>query len=160
LHGSVIGNQNINDEDVMRTRNLKWADQNEQHKWIWDKHLSTAGAPTCGTCAVCWASGPSYETYCVECNKDLYKPLQLGGAYIPDSQTFSKTMKKPHKTARAGCTQNKAKRDTTTFNHKDITLQMFDIFDKENARLKDKRENKEYEKTKGDSIQTFLQRLQ
>jgi hypothetical protein len=116
----------INDQDVVRPQNLKWADQNEQQEWVRDKHLSTHGVPAYGTCAVCWSSGPSYET-CAECMKSHYKPLSLWEA-IPDSKTFSKKMKKPNQTAKAGGTHTKVGRDMTVFNPHNITPQMLHIF--------------------------------
>ncbi len=83
----IPGNQIINDGDVVRPRDLKWAGQNEQHEWVRDNHLSTHGVLTYGTCAHCWSSGPSYDT-CAECKKGIYKPLSFEEAIL-DSQTLS-----------------------------------------------------------------------
>jgi hypothetical protein len=93
------GNQIINDGDVVRPRDFKWAGRNEQHECVWDNHLSTHGVPTYGTCAHSWSSGPSYNT-CAECKKGIYKPLSSEEAIL-DSQTLSTKMSKLHQTARA-----------------------------------------------------------
>jgi hypothetical protein len=64
------GNQRIYAKDVVRPRNHKWADQAEQSKWRSSYCLKTElnndngiyykrRAPTYGTCAECWASGPT-----------------------------------------------------------------------------------------------------
>jgi hypothetical protein len=128
------GNQIINDGDVVRPRDLKWAGQNEQHEWVWDNHLSTHGVQAYGTCAHCWSSGPSYNT-CAKCKKGIYKPLSFEEAIL-DSQTLSTKMNKPHQTARAGGTHTEVQHDTTLFNPKDIAVQMHHIFEKKNAHLK------------------------
>jgi hypothetical protein len=130
------GNQIINNRDVVRPRDLKWAGRNEQHEWAGDNHLSTHGVPTYGTCAHCWSSGPSYDT-CAKCKKDIYKPLSFEDVIL-DSQTLSTKMNKPHQTARAGCTHTVVRHDTTLFNPKDIAVQMHHIFEKKNAHLKNK----------------------
>jgi hypothetical protein len=136
------GYQTINNGDVVRPRrDLKWAGQNEQHEWVRDKHLSIPGLPTYGTCAVCWSSGPSYDT-CAECKKGLYKLLSIGEAIL-DSQTFSTKMNKTHQTARAGGTHTKFRHDMRVFNPHDIAVQMHHIFEKKNAHLKNARENEE-----------------
>jgi hypothetical protein len=95
-------------------------------------------APTYGTCADCWASGPSYQP-CQECGKDLYMPLDLRG-YVIDSQTFGEKMKKPHHIVRAGLTQNKATTDTMKFDCEAITLQITQDFEKEHPYFKDEDE--------------------
>jgi hypothetical protein len=128
------GNQIINDGDVVRPRDLKWAGRNEQHEWVRDNHLSTHGVLTYGTCAHCWSSGPSYDT-CAECKKGIYKPLSFEEAIL-DSQTLSTKMNKPHQTARAGCTHTEVRHDMALFNPKDIAVQMHHIFEKKNAHLK------------------------
>jgi hypothetical protein len=128
------GNQIINNGDVVRPRDLKWAGRNEQHEWVRDNHLSTHGVPAYGTCAHCWSSGPSYDT-CAECKKGIYKPLSFEEAIL-DSQTLSTKMNKTHQIARAGCTHTEVRHDTTLFNPKDIAVQMHHIFEKKNAHLK------------------------
>jgi hypothetical protein len=130
------GNQIINNGDVVRPRDLKWACRNEKHEWLGDNHLSTHGVPTYGTCAHCWSIGPSYDT-CAKCKKGFYKPLSFEEAIL-DSQTLSTKMNKPHQTARAGGTHTEVRHDTTLFNPKDIAVQIHHIFEKKNAHLKNK----------------------
>jgi hypothetical protein len=118
------GNQRIHAEDVVRSRNHKWANLAEQPTWslnIWiqSKNFSEAGAPTYGTCAECWGSVSSYQP-CQECGKGLYMHLELRG-YIIDSQMVGEKMEKPHHTARAGLAYNKARTDTMRFNCEAIT---------------------------------------
>jgi hypothetical protein len=119
------GNQIINDGDVVRPRDLKWAGRNEQHEWVRDNHLSTLGVSTYGTCAHCWSSGTSYDT-CAKCKKGIYKPLSFEEAIL-DSQTLSTKVNKPHQTARAGGTHTEVRHDTALFNPKDIAVQMHHI---------------------------------
>jgi hypothetical protein len=127
------GDQDISDEDVVRPRNLKWVDREDQHEWRWDKHISTNCMPTYGRCALCWASGPSYET-CVECKKGVYKPLLMKGGYILDSPTFSEKKKMHHQVARAGHTHIKERMDSTTFDHNDILQVLYDMFSRDRSR--------------------------
>jgi hypothetical protein len=48
------GDQNINEEDVVRgPQNHKCSDYEESKEW---KFISTTGLPTYGTCEFCWAS--------------------------------------------------------------------------------------------------------
>ncbi len=140
------GHQRIHAEDVVRPGNHKWAGEAEHSKWsssFWmgselnnDSHISyERRAPTYGTCAECWASGPSYQP-CEECGKRPYMPLELRG-YIIDSQTVGEKMNKPHHTARAGLTYNETRTDTMKFDRPRIEEQLIQDFERENPLILD-----------------------
>jgi hypothetical protein len=140
------GNQRIHAED-------KWANLAEQGKW--SSNICEARAPTYGTCAESWASGPSYQP-CQEWDKDLYMPLELRG-YIIYSQTVGKKMEKPHHTVRAGLvTYNKAHTDTMRFNREAITLQISQDLKKENPYLVDDEDHPMGPHQKTDAIRDLI----
>jgi hypothetical protein len=125
-------------------------DIKEQSKWM-SSYLGDGNnvefyyeqrAPIYGTCEECWASGPSYQL-CQECDKVLYRPLELRGNTI-DSQTLGDKMKKPHHTARAGLTYNKIRRDTMTFNRPAIGLRLEQDFNKKHPHWVDKEDDYQF----------------
>jgi hypothetical protein len=147
-----LGDRNgpICDEDVVRPRNHKWADEEEQEEWRTDNYLSTNAVATYGTCAVCWASGPNYFNCsgpnCIERHVP-FKPLRFG-PYILDSQTFSEKMKKPHRTAAAGLIQDsRIIKDTMSFDRTAITRELVVTLGREPpiCNLKNDEENENYE---------------
>ena len=121
------GNETIHPEDVVRPRNHKWANIEEQRKWMSDNSVSKAKVPTYGTCGNCWASGPNYQP--CRCDMGSFKPLELRG-WIIDSQTFSEKWDKKHYDARAGLTQNYATIDTMKFDRTRIEKRIKEDFDK------------------------------
>ena len=114
------GDERIHPEDVVRPRNHKWANIEEQRKWMHDNSISKAKVSTYGTCTNCWASG-------CPCDMGSYKPLDLRG-WIIDSQTFGKKWNKPHHIARAGLMQNEATIETMSFDQPRIEKQIREDF--------------------------------
>jgi hypothetical protein len=100
---------------------------------------------------------PAINPVKAECDKGLYMPLEMRG-YIIDSQTFGKKMKKPHHTARAGLTQDKATTDDTMkFDCEAITLQITQDFEKEHSYFKDDKEDSFGPHRKTDAIRDIIQ---
>jgi hypothetical protein len=159
------GDQRIHAEDVVRPRNHKWADEAEQSKWtssFWcgsemnnDMMIKyERRAPTYGTCAECWASGPSYQP-CEECDRGPYMPLDITG-HIIDSQTVAEKMKKPHHTARAGLTYIETRTETMKFDGPRIRLQLIHDFEEENPYIRDEWDSPFDKKEKTNAIRELI----
>ena len=81
------GDQDINEKDVARPSNHKWAEHGLEKAEKWK---TVVGIPTYGTCSICWNIGPAYKK-CTECGVVEYQVVNYMH-YILDSQTIARLL--------------------------------------------------------------------
>jgi hypothetical protein len=116
--GIVIGytedqqGQNIQDEDVMRPDNHRWARNcsGETHKW---KKKSSGRCPTYGTCSLCWKAGPAGKK--CTCTHGNYLIL-FNGLNTLDSITVADIIGQDLEVAQADRMQNWNRTPTMQYN--------------------------------------------
>jgi hypothetical protein len=101
------GDQDINEENVVRPQKHKWADKEDiTRSWRLDANRkSSAVFLTYRTCGTCWTSGPVCYKKCSRCDLEEYQAVQCNN-YILDSQTIAKKLGKHHKIAKTSHKQN------------------------------------------------------
>jgi hypothetical protein len=90
------GNQDINEEDVARPSNHKWAAGRLE---VDERRKTVVGIPTYGTRSICWNSGLAYKK-CIEYGLVEYQAVNWKH-YILDSQKISELLGNKHEVAKA-----------------------------------------------------------
>ena len=101
----IYDGRDIDDRDVVRPDNLKWAWGSDEHeKWA---RMSTAACPTYGSCTYCFRGGPVGKL-CTECMggpvKQRYYVLRTYNErdrYTLDSLTLAGVLGRTHEVAKA-----------------------------------------------------------